>query len=106
MYKDMKGNDNMPVFKKSKYSVVQTQEISMRVLGVLIDAKTALTIDEICQQDIHLVGQTTQKIARVLNSLIEGGLVVKTKSKSKQKMIYAAITSLEEQGYDINNIVC
>lgn len=96
----------MPAFKKPKYSVVQTQEITMRALGALLDAGTALTIDEICQRDIHLVGQTTQKMARVLNELVEGGLVMKTKSKSKQRMIYAAVASLEAQGYDINNIVC
>lgn len=96
----------MPAFKKPKYSTVQTQEITMRTLGVLVDAGAALTIDEICQRDMHLVGQTTQKMARVLNSLVEGGLVMKTKSKAKQRMIYAAVASLEKQGYDINNIVC
>lgn len=96
----------MPAFKKSKYSVVQTQEITMRTLGVLLDTGKPMTIEEICQGDMHLIGQTTQKMARVLNSLVEGGLVMKTKSKAKQRMIYAAVASLEEQGYDINNIVC
>ena len=78
----------------------------MRAFGVLMESTEPLTIAEICQRDVHLVGQTTQKMARVLNELVEGGLVIKTKSKSKKKMVYAAVASLEEQGYDIDNIVC
>ena len=65
-----------------------------------------MTIDEICQTDISLAGITSQKMARSLNELVEAGFVMKTKSKSKNKMVYAAVSQLESQGYDIEKVVC
>lgn len=97
----------MPAFRKAKYTIEQTQELTMRALAVLEDSSTALTIQEICANDINLTNQTPQKMARVLSSLCEMGMVKKTKSKSKgNKMIYAAVASPEVAGYDINNIIC
>lgn len=97
----------MPAFKKAKYSIEQTQELTMRALAVLQDSSTPLTIQEICANDMNLTNQTSQKMARVLSNLCEMGMVKKTKSKSKgNKMIYAAVASLENEGYDVDNFIC
>ena len=97
----------MPSFKSPKYFAVQTQELTMRALGVLQDAGKALTIEEICQGDMALVNQTPQKMARVLSTLIEHNLAKKTKSKARNnRMVYVATSALEEQGYNLSNFVC
>ena len=96
----------MPGIRSSKYSTTQTQSMTMNALGVLLDSQIPLTISEICAADMNLAGQTSQKMSRVLNDLVERGFVKKTKSKSKGKMIYMAVANLEEQGYDLNNFVC
>lgn len=96
----------MPAFKQAKYTKERSAEICLTALGVLQDAGKPLTISEICAADLSLTYQTTQKMARELSSLIEAGLVKKTKSKSKGRMVYAAVACLEEQGYDLENFVC
>ena len=96
----------MPSYVKSKYSTDFSSELRVRALSVLADSPTPMTIDEICHADTSLVGITTQKMARSLNELVEAGFVMKTKSKAKNKMVYAAVSQLEEQGYDITKVVC
>lgn len=96
----------MPGFVKSKYSADFNSELRVRTLSVLADSPTPMTIDEICRADSNLVGVTTQKMARSLNDLVEAGFVMKTKSKAKNKMVYAAVSQLEEQGYDISKVIC
>lgn len=96
----------MPGFKQPKYSKVQNQRLEVTTLDVLVNAKEPLTIPEICAADLTLTYQTTQKMSRILNGLCEAGFVKKTKSKSKGKMIYVAVACLEEQGYDVENLVC
>lgn len=96
----------MPAFKQAKYTREKSAEIRLTALGVLVDAGRPLTISEICAADLSLTYQTTQKMARELASLVEAGLVVKTKSKSKGRMVYAAVASLEEQGYNLEDFVC
>lgn len=96
----------MPAFVKAKYTREKSAEIRLTALGVLVDAGRPLTISEICAADMSLTYQTTQKMARELASLVEAGLVRKTKSKSKGRMVYAAVASLEEQGYDMEDFVC
>lgn len=96
----------MATYKTSKYSTTQTQAITVAALGVLADSPVPLTIPEICAADLTLTYQTTQKMSRVLNELVEAGFVKKTKSKSKGKMIYAATANLEEQGYSMEGFVC
>lgn len=96
----------MPAFKQAKYTKERSTEIRLTALGVLQDAGKPLTISEICAADLSLTYQTTQKMARELSSLIEAGLVKKTKSKNKGRMVYAAVACLEEQGYDLENFVC
>ena len=96
----------MAGYVKSKYSAEFSSELRVRALSVLADSPTPMTIDEICHADSNLVGVTTQKMARSLNELVEAGFVMKTKSKAKNKMVYAAVSQLEEQGYDITKVVC
>ena len=97
----------MPAFKKPKYSVEQTQEIMMRAFGALCDSETPMTIEEIQQADLFLVSTAAQKMARVLNELVEKGVVAKTKAKSKGgRMVYMSIEVLEKQGYDKERLVC
>ena len=97
----------MPAFKKPKYSVEQTQEIMMRAFGVLCDSEIPMTIEEIQQADLFLVSTTAQKMARVLNELVEKGVVAKTKSKAKgDRMVYMSIEVLEKQGYEREKLVC
>lgn len=96
----------MPAFKQAKYSKERSAEIRLTALGVLQDAGRPLTISEICAADMSLTYQTTQKMARELGSLVEAGFVKKTKSKSKNRMVYAAVASLEDQGYDMEEFIC
>ena len=89
----------MPAYKrKSKYTPAQTQEITMEALDVLANSPVALTISEICLERISLAGQTTQKMARCLNTLVDWGMVEKAKSKSG-RMLYMATSQLQAQGY-------
>lgn len=96
----------MPAFVKPKYTREKSAEIRLTTLGVLVDAGRPLTISEICAADMSLTYQSTQKMARELGSLVEAGLVRKTKSKSKGRMVYVAVASLEAQGYDMESFVC
>ena len=91
---------------KPKYTKEQNSELRVRALGVLADSPNAMTIPEICAGDMGLMGQTPQKMARILNELVEAGFVMKTNSKSKSRMVYAAVCQLEEQGYDIEKVIC
>lgn len=97
----------MPSFRKAKYTVEQSQEIMMRAFGALCDSTTPMTIEEIQNADLFLISITTQKMARVLNELVEKGVIVKTKSKAKGgRMVYMSIEVLEKQGYDREKLVC
>lgn len=97
----------MPAFKKSKYTTEQSQEIMMRAFGALCDSTEPMTIEEIQQADLFLVSTTAQKMARVLNELVEKGVVAKTKSKSKGgRMVYMSIEVLEKQEYSREKLVC
>lgn len=85
----------MPSFKSPKYTTVQNQEMEVVALGVLSEASQPLTIEEICLRDPVLVGRTPQKMARVLNSLVEAGFAEKAKSKEKGRMVYSAVGHAE-----------
>ena len=89
----------MPAFRKSKYTKEQTQAITLDAMSVLADSPEALTISEICVRSPALMGQTSQKMARCLNELVEMGLVRKTKGSSG-RMLYMAEAQLEAQGYN------
>lgn len=76
--------------RKSKYTKLQTQEMTMTALDILNESPTALTISEICAQSPLLINQTSQKMARCLNDLVEMGAIEKTKNKSG-RMLYEVI---------------
>lgn len=85
----------MPAYRKtSKYSVMDNQTFELKAFIVLAEAETALTIPEICQRDMGLVGVTPQKMARVLNSLCDKGVVAKAKSKEKGRLVYTSVGKL------------
>lgn len=88
----------MPAYKKtSKYSVEQTQSISVAVFGVLAEAQRALTIPEIQGRDLSLVNQTSQKLSRVLNELVEAGFISKGFDKERGRVNYKIVG--EVNGY-------
>lgn len=90
----------------SMYSKAKTNDITMRVLAVLMDNPHPMTITEICGKDITLRGLTSQKITRSLTRLCDAGLIVKSKSKSKNRMVYVDAAALENQGFDLNKVIC
>lgn len=79
----------------------------MRIVGVLNEADDSImpTIDWIKQQDMILAPYTTQKLSRLLGSLIEMGVVRKGKSKSLGRMVYRLTSRMKEDGYDIEEEV-
>lgn len=93
----------MPGFVKSrKFSKEKEGELKIRVLDILLSTEESMNIDEIKLQDvIFLGGYTNQKISRVLNSLIEMGLVKKSKSKSTGRLKYKSVAKMQEQGYNL-----
>lgn len=86
------------MYKKSKYTEAQNQEFEMRALDVLARHTSAITIGDICNEDMILGAQNTQKMARVLNSLCDKGLVKKAKSKRQNKMVYITVAALNGWG--------
>ncbi len=84
-----------------KYSKARDSEVKVRIIDVLNNATEAdlPTTDWIRQQDVTLIGYTTQKLARVLSSLNDMGLVVKSKSHSLNRMVYRLRAKMEDQGY-------
>ena len=81
---------------KPKYSQTQNQELETRAFMVLAQTTQALSIPEICSQDFTLANQTPQKMARVLNKLCDLGAVIKTKDKSKGRMVYMSMSSYND----------
>lgn len=77
---------------KSKYKKSQTEDFEKRVFFILSDFGTTMTIEEIKNEDIVLKGLSSQKMARVLKSLIDIDLVRKGKDKNG-KMIYRSLAT-------------
>ena len=96
----------MPGRTHSTYSAQMTNDITMRVLAVLMENHKPMTIAEICAEDICLRNITSQKITRSLTRLCEAGLIMKSKSKVKNRMVYVDTAVLEEQGFDLDKIIC
>ena len=83
----------------SKYSKEFTDEMTGRIAVVLAESQEALNIQQIQCYDSNLVGITSQKMARMINHLVEMGLVAKTKGKDG-RMIYKCLATLEAEGVD------
>lgn len=88
----------MPGRKTSGTDKARNQMYEFETLEVLSHSPVAMTISEICQNSFTLNGLTSQKMAHVLKNLVDMGLVKKTQSKSKKRMVYIAVSQLEEQG--------
>ena len=86
-------------YKKSKYSAATRGSVKMAVIDVLNTYPQAMTITEICASDMTLMNQTTQFMSRILNELVEMGMVKKAKSKKKKRMVYMAVCHLDK-AYD------
>ncbi len=89
--------------KTAKYNARTNAELELRVLDILNTTKQAMTIDQIKQQDMILAPHTSQKLARILGKLIEMGFVRKGKSRSLNRMLYKAVSAMEEEGYDVSD---
>lgn len=89
----------------SKYSKEFNNEIILRTIDVLHHSLVPMTISEICNNDMVLNGLTSQKMSKVLGELVKMGIAAKAKSKKLNRMVYISTEALEEQGYDINNLV-
>lgn len=83
----------------SKYSKEFTNEMTGRIAVILAEAQEAMNIQQIQNQDLNLVGITSQKMARMINHLVDMGLVAKTKGKDG-RMVYKCLATLEEEGAD------
>lgn len=86
-------------YHKSAYSKGQTENWQGRIAIVLTEAQEALSIPQIQERDITLQGISSQKMAKMLGSLIEYNLVAKSKSKNG-RMVYKSLAVMAEQGYD------
>ena len=96
----------MPGRTHSTYSTQMTNDITMRILSVLVENPKPMTIAEISNEDLLLRGITSQKMARSLTRLCEAGLILKSKSKTKGRMVYMDAAALEKQGFDLDKVVC
>lgn len=83
---------------RSKYTPELTQRWTTKAMIVLAEAQRDMTSKEIQQGDLDLVDVTPQKMARMLNELVDKGLVVKSKGKSGL-MHYKAMGTILKEGY-------
>lgn len=84
----------------SKYSKEFTDEMTGRIAVVLAEEQAALNIQQIQMRDPNLNGITSQKMARMINHLVEVGLVAKAKGKDG-RMVYKCLATLEAEGVDV-----
>ena len=84
----------------SKYSKEFTDEMTGRIAVVLAEEQVALNIQQIQMRDPNLNGITSQKMARMINHLVEVGLVAKAKGKDG-RMVYKCLATLEAEGVDV-----
>ena len=83
----------------SKYSKEFTNEMTGRIAVILAETQEGLTIQQIQCHDPNLVGITSQKMARMINHLVDMGLVAKAKGKDG-RMVYKCLATLEAEGVD------
>lgn len=91
----------MPGKYKRKLPSAKEGEYRITVLGILEESNVSLTIEQIKLHDMTLTYLTSQKMARILNYLVDMGLVRKAKDKSLNRMKYMSVAKMAEQGYDV-----
>lgn len=85
---------------RPKYNKQQTAIMEGEILYIISHSPEAITIDEMRAQSFTLADVSTQKIARILTKLIDMGMVIKAKSKSKNKMVYKSLATFVEESND------
>ena len=85
-------------YTRSKYSKELTHRWTTEAMIVLAEAQRDMTSKEIQQGSLDLVEVTPQKMARILNELVDKGLVMKSKGKSGL-MYYKAMGTILKEGY-------
>lgn len=88
-------------YKTSKYSTQQNSEFTVRCLEVLENSPEAMSIAQIQASDMILKNTTSQKLSRILNHLVEFGVIKKSKDKVSGHMVYKSIKVMAEQGYEV-----
>ena len=86
--------------RASKYSAEYNGQLKVAILDVLVDATESMTTSDIQANSIFCSRATPQKMARVLNELVEMGIVRKAKSKATGRMKYITTAMMEAQGYE------
>lgn len=91
--------------RKRKLSAEKEGELKFRLLDILESSENSMNLDEIKASDPFVLGgYTTQKLSRLLNSLVENGLVRKAPSRSTGRMMYKTVSKMIEQGYEVDDI--
>ena len=88
-------------YKISIYSTQQNSEFTVRSIDVLENSPEAMSIADIQKSDMVLHDVTSQKLSRILNHLVEFGVIKKTKDRASGHMVYKSIKVMEEQGYEV-----
>lgn len=86
-------------YRTKKYTAEQDGQYKVEVLSILADKDCGISIAEIQAESIVLTGVTSQKIARILNNLVEMGLVQKAQSRATGRMKYMAVSRMLELGF-------
>lgn len=86
--------------KASKYSAEYNGQLKVAILDVLSEATESITTSDIQARSIFCAQATPQKMARVLNELVEMNIVRKGKSRSTGRMKYITTAMMEAQGYE------
>lgn len=95
----------MPGRVRTRVSKEKDAELKIRILDVLNNASDGVnpTLDWIKEQDpMGLGGYSTQKLSRLLGSLVDIGLVQKGKCKSLNRMVYRLTSKMIEDGYEVD----
>lgn len=90
--------------RSRKYNREKDAELKMHVIDVLNEAGDNVnpTLDWIKERDPMILGpHSTQKLARILSSLNDMGLVKKSKSKATGRMVYRLTSKMTETGYQV-----
>lgn len=88
-------------YRTSKYSAQQNSEFTVRCIEVLENSPEAMSIAQIQASDIVLHDVTSQKLSRILNNMVEFGLIKKCKDRASGHMVYKSTKVMAEQGYKV-----
>lgn len=85
--------------KVSKYSAEYNGQLKTSILDVLSEMTESITTSEIQARSVFCAQATPQKMARVLNEMVDMGIVMKAKCRSTGRMKYILTSVMREQGY-------